>query len=353
MPSARSLVETRQRVSHPFAASALQDLSPETEDWPESASPEEPEKPYFPDPEPAAQPGARRHTWRTSNQSVFSESDSDIARSVKGAVVGFAFKDNVAHGRRQRDRRSFLPAMPTMSEVPTEARAGVLPRTTPLRIPKPVVPAQTPHVDVLERATRDKPASTTPPSPSLQPRISIVSATPVTAAAPAPSPARPNISITVPAAASDGSTKSSLHLTPSTPSRSQPSQRASSESSLTGEWRYDSRRDSYGSHRESEESSPTQAHRQSATSSRYPPADDDLSIVYEASHEDSDSMPPSRAHRPTFGEHMFVEGGIGRAIPTPLGVPEDVQESGHSNGSQGSNRSLASNTSKPHSSATQ
>lgn len=340
VPSSRSLTDHGERISHPFAASALLDPSPETEDWPESASPREPEKPYIPYPEAAAAPRSKRQTWRASAQSGVSESDSEVARSVKGAVVGFAFKDVIGPSRRHRDR-SFLPQMPSMSEVPTSARAEILPRGTPLRIPRPIVPPQPQNIDVLEHASRperdESSLAVSPPSPPLPPHIAITSATPLPSAL-LRSSSKPSITISVPSTTtgSNESTKSSLHLTPSTPAHSQqPSRRTSSDS----DWRYDTRHDSFGSHRSSDEASPTQAQRHSGTSLRLPPADDDLSIVYEASHEDSDSVPPSRAYRPTFGEHMFVEGGIGRPISTPVGVPEDVQEGGQSNGTPSSNSS--------------
>jgi hypothetical protein len=268
-----------------------------------------------------------------------------VARSVKGAVVGFAFKDVVGPSRRHRDR-SFLPPMPTTSDTLTPARAEILPRGTPLRVPRPILAPQPQHVEAIEHASRsgrDGSSDATPPSPSsLPPHIAITSASPLPSAPRSSNSSKPSISISVPSTTggskgSNESTKSSLHLTPSTPAPSQqPSRRASSES----DWRYDTRHDSFGSHRSSDEASPTtQPQRHSGTSSRLPPADDDLSIVYEASHEDSDSLPPSRAYRPTFGEHMFVEGGIGRPISTPLGVPEDVQEGGQSNGTSSSNNS--------------
>ena len=365
VPSSRSLVDSQQHISHPFAASALQDPSPETEDWPESASPKEPEKQqYISFPEATASPRGKRQTWRTSNQSAVSESDSDVARSVKGAIVGFAFKDMIGPSRRPRER-SFLPHIPTASEPLPSARAEVLPRSTPLRVPRPVVPPQPQHVEALERAMRYErdrhvPASLSPTA--LPPHIAVTSASPVDApSAPRTPSSRPSITISVPGStttstsssgggggrSSNESVKSSsLHLTPSTPAPSQqPSRRASSDS----DWRYDAQRDSYGSQPSSSEGTSQhlqhlqqqqQQQRHSGGSGRLPPADDDLSIVYEASHEDSDSVPPSRAYRPTFGEHMFVEGGIGRPISTPVGgVPEDVQEGGQSNGSPSSNSS--------------
>ncbi|KAF8579320.1 hypothetical protein K439DRAFT_1638070 [Ramaria rubella] len=340
MPSCRSLVEPQQRVSHPFAAKALQDPSPETEDWPESASPQADEKPYLPFPEPAAVAKTqrpKRQTWRASNHSAVSECDSELARSVKGAVVGFAFKDVVTSGRRPRDH-SFLPPMPTSTrETPSEVREEIFSRAVPLRIPKPI--PLPPRVEPLERASRserdNRPPSNIPSLTDSAPSIAVQTASPVSPSVPRSAGSKPSISITVPTG--NNSTKSSLHLTPSTPaqSQSQPSRRTSSDS----DWRYDSRHESFSSHRSSDEASPTQAQRHSGTSSRLPPADDDLSIVYEASHEDSDSLPPSRAYRPAFEEHMFVEGGIGRPISTPVGVPEDVQEGGQSNGSQSSGSS--------------
>jgi len=338
MPSSRSLTNHRQRVSHPFAASALLDQSPETEDWPESASPHDPEKAYISYPEAAANPRPKLQTWRNSDQSITSESDSEVARSVKGAVVGFAFKDVVGSSRRRHDR-SFLPATPE-NLLPT-ARAGVLPLSTPFRVPRPILAPQALQVEMLERASRferDRPSSAVPSSTSLlsPPQIAITVATPGFSPSSSNSSSRPSISISVPSNVgsngSNDSTKSSLHLTPSTPVQSQPSRRASSESDWRYDIRHDARHDSLSSQPSSGEEAPSlQLQRNSGGSGRLPPADDDLSIVYEASHEDSDSVPPSRAYRPTFGEHMFVEGGIGRPISTPVGVPEDVQEGGQSN----------------------
>ncbi|KAF8517761.1 hypothetical protein JB92DRAFT_2904481 [Gautieria morchelliformis] len=345
MPSTRSLADPRQRISHPFAASALQDLSPETEDWPESASPSDLEKQYVSFPELVLTPQAKRQTWRTSDQSGVSESDSDVARSVKGAVVGFAFKDVAGQPTRRQRERSFLPTMPSMAEGPVPVRVE-LPRTTPLRVPRPIVPNPAQHLEAIERASRrPRPLPVIPAAAPPVLEIAVTSASPVAPQEPQSlsNSSKPSISISVPGSnvstvGSNESTKSSLHLTPSTPARSHPSPHRVSGSSES-DWRTDTRPNSYGSHPSSDEAPSIQLQRHSGTSSRLPPADDDLSIVYEASHEDSDSVPPSRPHRPTFGEHMFVEGGIGRPISTPVGVPEDVQEGGQSNGSPSSHGS--------------
>ncbi|KAF8529211.1 hypothetical protein BU17DRAFT_80400 [Hysterangium stoloniferum] len=333
MPSTRSLRQTR--VSHPFAASALSDPSPETEDWPASAA-----AATLAVPEPVMSPGRRRSKQRRS--SLLSESDSDIARSVKGAVVGFAFRDVVGNGQGHGQRRgkqvekSFLPPIPTRT-----ARAELVPPPASSK----AVRSPTPQIEV----TRTSPVSSTDsddrsPNISSRPSLSI--------SMPDPSH-NPSVKTTSSSTSSGASAKSSMHLTPSThgPPSFLPSRRTSS--SMESEYPAESRRTSGVSNSNSSDASLVPV-----PMLLLPPADDDLSIVYEASHEDSDSvgLPPSRAARPTtfgrdafvsmdsagqtereFGEDMFIEGGIGRHIPSPLGVPEDVVERhGAGSGSSGS-----------------
>lgn len=333
MPSTRSLRQLR--VSHPFAASALSDPTPETEDWPASAAA------ALTVPEPILSPGPRRSKQRRS--SLLSESDSDIARSVKGAVVGFAFRDVVGNGqghgrgKGKHVENSFLPPMPTRT-----ARAELLPPPASSR----AVRSPSPQIEIT-RASASTPSTDSNMSPNISSRPSLSISM--------PDPSR-NASVKTTTSSSNSSgasAKSSLHLTPSThaPPSFLPSRRTSS--SVESEYPPESRRTSGVSNSNSSDASLVPV-----PMLHLPPADDDLSIVYEASHEDSDSvgLPPSRAARPTtfgrdafvsmdsagqtereFGEDMFIEGGIGRHIPTPTGVPEDVVERhGAGSGSSGS-----------------
>lgn len=405
VPSAHSL----RHISHPFAASALLDPTPETEDWPASvaSAPQFPESPLIRNVSGSSNrrtPHLLSPPAATSNRrvSALSEADSDVSRSVKNAVLGFAFR------RRNSSKGASytLPVRTAKAELIFLTKSGNPSQSLPM---SPITPAsQNPQIEItLANDDHAKPSNDSIVSvPSrtsavLSPRVSDITSLNSS------SSRKGTLSILTSTTSYSGPSstglplrslsdhRSSLHLTPITPAAPPlPSNRASTDSS---EWRYDTylvpdgevRRASLVS-RESEGHSssssfvvgtsspisrqqelfpagPSQTQRYSMT---LPPADDDLSIVYEASHEDSDSLiPPSRSAHPStiFGqpppvltvdlgntlsaviehaersagysavddntdgegvrgirEDMFVAGGIGRSIATPLGVPEDV-----------------------------
>lgn len=412
-----SSTHSLQQISHPFAARALLDETPESEDWPASAA----AAPQFPEPTLIRNVSGSSH--RTINNflappavvsnrrtSGLSEADSDVSRSVKNAVLGFAFR------RRDSGRGSFttVPARTAKAEliVLTKSRNPI--QSLPM---SPITPAsQQPHIEITLADNDIQPSSSddsvpSRASPILSPRVSDI-----TGLDSSSSSRRETLSISISTTGTSNSVpsstglpvsqnrslsdrRSSLHLTPITPAAPPlSSHRASTDSN---EWKYDTylvpehdlRRASYDS-RETEghsssssfvvgtstpvsgqqeplSSGPSTSHHTQRYSAPLPPADDDLSIVYEASHEDSDSLIlPSRPARPstlTFGqplpvltvdfgntlsdvigraeaersavtgdeahdgeevrgirEDMFVAGGIGRPIATPIGVPEDI-----------------------------
>ncbi|GJJ07625.1 hypothetical protein Clacol_001829 [Clathrus columnatus] len=398
MPSTHSL----QHISHPFAANALLDPTPETEDWPASAA----LAPQFPEPTLI-----KSLSYRSSNHlsvppvtshrrvSALSEGDSD-AWSIKNAVRGFAFRSKDITKGAQAPRSA-------KAELVLLTKSGNPMQSLPM---SPITPAsQQPHIEITlahdenNNLPDDSPLSVPSRASALpSPRVSDI-----TSLNSSSTSRKGTLSILTSSNSDPGSIgpplgrnrsvsdhHSSLHFTPTTPAPPHlSSHRASTDS---GEWKYDTylvpepelKRASYvsrGTENHSSSSSfvidtlsppqeflspgPPQSQRYSVT---LPPADDDLSIVYEASHEESDSLiPPSRAARPhtlTFGqpppvltvdldnlafsdvieraersvtisvagettdgegirgirEDMFVAGGIGRSIATPVGVPEDV-----------------------------